>query len=261
MTIANNSTPGGPGGGGLVNDSGAMAILQSILAHGTPHGAIEPNCSGAIGSGGYNLSDDSTCNFSSPGDLNNTGASLDPTGPQLNGGITPTIALLPGSLAVNRIPPGSCSTGQFDQRNVPRPQGSGCDSGAFELAAFDHFTAKLGLINGPLGRLNLTASFTLQSDLDTLDPTSAAPTLRIGTYHVSPPAGSFRSIGGGEWAFAGLVNGTGLSIQIQSLGGERYQLTAQGTPANFFGVTSPTTLSLTIGVYSGAITVPFTPAI
>jgi len=254
LTVANNSAPGGSLFSSI--STGDISIGRSILAH----GSSGPNCDGPVTSQGYNLSDDSSCNLVGTGDIQNMGASLDPNGPQLNGGVTPTIALLPESLAIDRIPLGpGCMGG--DQRRVGRPQGPGCDIGAFELAGLDHFTAKLGLITGLLGRFSLTADFTLQSDQDALDPTISVSTLRIGTYQASLPAGSFRSIGTNTWAFARLVNGTGLAIQIQSLGGEKYQLTAQGAPANFFAVVSPTILSLTIGVYSGAITVPFTPAI
>jgi hypothetical protein len=50
-----------------------------------------------------------------------------------NGGPTPTHALVPGSPAIDAIPradPGCTGT---DQRGVPRPQGAGCDVGAFEF--------------------------------------------------------------------------------------------------------------------------------
>ncbi len=57
-----------------------------------------------------------------------------------NGGPTPTMALLPGSSAVDHIPPEDCTDLEgkplaSDQRGIPRPQGAGCDVGAFELAA------------------------------------------------------------------------------------------------------------------------------
>jgi hypothetical protein len=43
-----------------------------------------------------------------------------------------THALLPGSVAVDRIPPASCELAR-DQRGVARPQADMCDVGAFEL--------------------------------------------------------------------------------------------------------------------------------
>jgi hypothetical protein len=50
---------------------------------------------------------------------------------QDNGGPTWTHALLPGSPAIDRGEAGQCPA--TDQRGVSRPQGAGCDLGAFEL--------------------------------------------------------------------------------------------------------------------------------
>jgi serine/threonine protein kinase len=49
------------------------------------------------------------------------------------GGATPTLALLPGSPALNQIPAASCDAGT-DQRGVKRPQQNACDIGAYEYA-------------------------------------------------------------------------------------------------------------------------------
>jgi hypothetical protein len=56
-----------------------------------------------------------------------------------NGGPTPTVALLPGSPALDAIPASSCLDADgnpllTDQRGVARPQGPACDTGAFELS-------------------------------------------------------------------------------------------------------------------------------
>jgi hypothetical protein len=56
-----------------------------------------------------------------------------------NGGPTQTLALLTGSRAINAADNAICQTappdgaGNLDQRGVLRPQGNGCDIGAFEL--------------------------------------------------------------------------------------------------------------------------------
>jgi CSLREA domain-containing protein len=47
-----------------------------------------------------------------------------------NGGLTPTLALLPGSPAIDAASSARCPA--TDQRGVLRPQGAGCDIGAFE---------------------------------------------------------------------------------------------------------------------------------
>lgn len=55
-----------------------------------------------------------------------------------NGGNTTTVALYPSSPALNTVPVGmaGCESGITDQRGVPRPQGSGCDVGAYEFYAY-----------------------------------------------------------------------------------------------------------------------------
>jgi hypothetical protein len=95
------------------------------------------NCSGTIIDGGYNLDSGNTCGFSATGSLSNV------TDPKLshlsdNGGLTQTIALLPGSPAIDVIPAAQCTDQNnqaltTDQRGVARPQGSNCDIGAFEF--------------------------------------------------------------------------------------------------------------------------------
>jgi hypothetical protein len=88
--------------------------------------------SGTFVSLGFNLDDDDTCDLTDPTDLPNTDPMLGPL--QDNGGATFTHSLLPGSPAINAIPPADCAYDD-DQRGVARPQGEGCDIGAFEATA------------------------------------------------------------------------------------------------------------------------------
>jgi hypothetical protein len=130
-TIAGNS--GSPNGGGIYNNG--SATLQNTIVAGSPSGG---NCYGIMTSHGYNLSSDSTCNFSNPGDLNNTNPRLGPL--RYNGGQTQTMALPTGSPAVDAGNPGGCTDDQghllkTDQRGQPRPDKedtAGCDMGAYE---------------------------------------------------------------------------------------------------------------------------------
>ena len=87
---------------------------------------------------GYNLSSDNTCNFTGPGDLNNTDPKLGTLGNY--GGPTQTIPLLAGSPAIDAGNPKGCTDGnghllKTDQRGKPRPDRedkTGCDMGAYE---------------------------------------------------------------------------------------------------------------------------------
>jgi hypothetical protein len=114
---------------------GSLTVASTLLA--TQSGG--PNCFGLGPSadGGYNLDDGTTCGFDSANhSLSNTNPLLDPTGLKDNGGPTQTVALLSGSPAIDAIPPGAngCGvTNTTDQRGVSRPNGPGCDIGAYEF--------------------------------------------------------------------------------------------------------------------------------
>ncbi|MGA7380142.1 MAG: right-handed parallel beta-helix repeat-containing protein [Terriglobales bacterium] len=130
-------------GGAIFDYSGTLEVKNSILANNGPSG----NCAftGTYPlplSFGHNLSDDDTCYFfTAIGDELGVLPGLDPNGIESNGGPTKTIALLPGSPAIDAIPvaPTNYCTAidgtaiLTDQRGVARPQGVGCDSGAFEV--------------------------------------------------------------------------------------------------------------------------------
>ena len=132
QTISNTTVSGNSaiGGGGIY---GAANIQNSIVANNS-----RGNCSGTMTSKGYNLSSDGTCSLSGPGDMQNTDPLLGPL--QNNGGPTQTMALLPGSPAIDAGNSSGCrnSNGNLlktDQRGQPRPDKEdtgGCDMGAYE---------------------------------------------------------------------------------------------------------------------------------
>lgn len=140
-TVSGNSVSEPNGGflppvGGISNFFGGTLTVGNTLIAGQSGG---PNCFGlgVSSDGGYNLDDGTSCGFSPANhSLSNTNAMLDPAGLKNNGGPTQTIALLPGSPAIDPIPNGvnGCGTTiTTDQRGITRPQGSGCDIGAYEL--------------------------------------------------------------------------------------------------------------------------------
>lgn len=125
----------GGSGGGFFNRNGTATIFNSLVAGNTVvDGGTSPDCAGTVTSQGPNFIGDPTgCTLSGAGDdILNQHAFL---GPLLdNGGPTLTHALLPYSYALNA---GSCTDIggapiTTDQRGEPRPQGAGCDLGAFE---------------------------------------------------------------------------------------------------------------------------------
>jgi hypothetical protein len=129
------SLNGGGQGGGIWNDStGTLNLTSSIVATQTSGGDCLNNFS-IIHSFGFNLDSDGTCSLTATGDLQNTNPMLNPLA--LNPpGSTQTQALQIGSPAIDHIPPGvnGCGTTiSTDQRGVSRPQGSGCDIGAYEF--------------------------------------------------------------------------------------------------------------------------------
>jgi chitodextrinase len=119
-------------GANILNFTGfTLSLSMSIVASGQGG----PNCGGgaAVTDLGYNIDTGSTCGFSS------ANHSMSNTQPQLggmasNGGPTQTMALPSGSPAVDAIPSATSGcTGSADQRGTTRPQGNGCDVGAYEL--------------------------------------------------------------------------------------------------------------------------------
>jgi hypothetical protein len=143
VTISANSATGS--GGGLFNTPyGSTTLLNTIVA-GSPSGG---NCAGAINDGGGNLQSgpESACGSSVPvGD-----PALGPL--QSNGGPTPTMALLPGSAAIDAGTNAGCPA--TDQRGATRPQdGNGdlvavCDSGSFEFAGPSVIEVAIDIVPG-----------------------------------------------------------------------------------------------------------------
>ncbi|HUG13413.1 MAG TPA: choice-of-anchor Q domain-containing protein [Thermomicrobiales bacterium] len=132
-TISDNSA--NIAGGGIYNEN--TLILHGTLVAGNTAPA-GPDLNGAVTTDhGYNLIGDDSDMSGLTGATNQLGDGANPIdqmlGPlQDNGGPTETMALLPGSPALNVIPPASCTL-DVDQRGVERPSGAGCDVGAFEL--------------------------------------------------------------------------------------------------------------------------------
>ena len=263
LAVTNGTLSGNSAGiGGGIANVGTLLAKTTIVANTISGGNCYPGI--AAFSFGHNLSDDATCAFYQASDLNSTPSGLDPNGLQDNGGPTQTIALVVTSPAVDAVPvsPTNDCTAldgvtpvSTDQRGVARPQGFGCDIGAYERKGFSSFSANLELGSGKQGGFSLNAAFTVSAGSAPIDPVTQAVRLNIGPYMVTIPAGSFHQAQGsntGSWAFAGSIGGVKLTVQIAALGGGSYQFKATGSPVDFSGVSNPVSVAIGIGVDAGS---------
>ena len=125
-TIYDNSAQLSRGG---ISNVGTVTFTNSLI--GGNSAPVSPDCGGTYDSLDYNLIEDTSgCTIIGATANNITGS--DPLLDTLanNGGNTDTHALLDGSPAIDN---GDCPSAlPVDQRDVSRPQGLGCDIGAYE---------------------------------------------------------------------------------------------------------------------------------
>jgi uncharacterized repeat protein (TIGR01451 family) len=147
-TVTGNSASacgGGIGNGGAcAGYANANATLSTTIAAGNSAGSSGPDLAGGpFATAGYNLigNGDGSTGITNGVNHDQVGTTASPINPDLsalanNGG--PTQTQLPASTSpvVNAIPKGTngCGTAiRTDQRGVLRPQGPGCDIGAYEI--------------------------------------------------------------------------------------------------------------------------------
>jgi hypothetical protein len=133
-TVSDNTADEGSGicNGGFWEPGGTVEITNTVL---------DDECVGDMPlSNGHNIeSPGDTCGFDQATDQVNVKAEQLNLGPlQDNGGPTQTHALGAGSVAIDPIPEAECvdADGEpltTDQRGEPRPGGTMCDVGAFEV--------------------------------------------------------------------------------------------------------------------------------
>jgi CSLREA domain-containing protein/uncharacterized repeat protein (TIGR01451 family) len=135
-TIAGNSVGMAGTGGGLavynptpeVGGSATLLVRNTIVAGNTGPAGPSDCALVTMVTSDRNLSSDGSCMFTDPGSRQNANPLLGPLAD--NGGETDTMALLPGSPALDAGTNAGCPP--VDQRGTTRPQGPACDIGAFE---------------------------------------------------------------------------------------------------------------------------------
>jgi hypothetical protein len=156
MTVTNSTlaNDGALSGGDInsVTGGSTLNLKTTIVALGSGG-----DCSGTVTDGGYNIDDDGSCGFTLPslGGYTTLSRTLGPLAN--NGGPTQTIALLPGSPAVDYVPAPDCPA--TDQRGFPRTPP--CDIGAYDTDG-----------NGPTAQ-TITFSSTVPSSATVGGPTYA----------------------------------------------------------------------------------------
>jgi hypothetical protein len=144
-TVANN-TGGVRAVGGLLIGSGTAQVVASLFARNTVSGASS-NCGATKPlNSSSNVEDKNDCGF----DLADVNPGL-ATSLSSAGGELDVLALTASSPAIDHAPLSACSAaGTSDQRDLPRPQGPGCDSGAYELDQ----AATMTITTGPSGTVD-----------------------------------------------------------------------------------------------------------
>jgi len=193
-TISGNSAPGGAGAGGGIHNNSASPVISlrnTIVALNTAGSGTGPDLVGPMTSQGNNLigkNNGSTgFNNGSNGDIVGTIAA--PINPLLgplanNGGSTQTMALLPGSPAINA----GTSTGApaTDQRGVSRV-------GAVDIGAFESRGFTIAATNGTPQSATITTTFAtpLEATVSSAFGEPVAGGVLTFTAPASGPGGTF----------------------------------------------------------------------
>jgi hypothetical protein len=130
-TVTNNQADAagtGQGGGIFINDA---TTFRNTIVSGNHVGSAASECfvNDVVTAPSGNIERGTDCGFTGAANKRSTDPILGPLAN--NGGPTDTQALLSGSPAIDFAPLAGCPA--TDQRGVSRPQGSLCDSGAFEV--------------------------------------------------------------------------------------------------------------------------------
>jgi len=251
-TITNSTLSGNAStsGGGIFNLGSTMELGNTILKAGTQGANIANAGFGIVTSLGYNLSNDDGGGFlTAPGDHINTDPQFVSFAPQDNGGPTFTLALLPGSPAIDAGNP-TFDAYDYDPPLLYDQRGPGFSRVAGPLIDIGAFEVQTGPTPTPTPTPTATASTTpTATPTPTTTPTS---TPGIPNINVSPLSLAFGSqlVGTGSAQLSTAISNTGsgdLHVGL-SFGG--------ANPADF--LVDSSILTITPG-NSAPVQVTFTP--
>jgi hypothetical protein len=173
-------TPGRGLGANISARAGTFRLLNTIVAY--PESG--KNSHGTLVDLGGNLSSDESCHFNSASSRNSIDPKLGPLSDY--GGTTETMALLPGSPAIDKGV--AVEVLEVDQRDYPRPDGLGYDSGAYETSVF---AISGRVLNGSSGvkdiKITLSSTNTTQSTTTDDRGIYLFTNLQPDAYRISPP--------------------------------------------------------------------------
>ncbi len=192
VTVTSNTAPSA-GDGVRQQSGGTITFANTIVAGNLSAGAGE--CDGApanLVSNGYNLSSDTSCDFTAAGDQEDTDPSLGPL--QDNGGPTFTHAPPDTSRAVDAGDSSICvgPDNDTDQRGSARPAGVSCDVGSYEAGAVPFCTVTttadtgLGSLRNCITYANSNPGITIRFDIATPENRAAGADSWWGITPASP---------------------------------------------------------------------------
>ncbi|MDZ4763381.1 MAG: choice-of-anchor Q domain-containing protein, partial [Chloroflexota bacterium] len=232
MTLVNTTISGNSGGGiwlttispanisftTIANNTGGAALSVTGSTVTTKNSIVSGTCSGTLTNAGGTYTDDPACSTLTLGTLN-LGALQD------NGGTTETHAIPNTSVAFNGAVDCNAIGGAVigtDQRLIARPQGAGCDSGAYEAEAApslqsDVFIVKTVDNSNP--SVGATINFAIRAETAGPDPANnvlISDVLPAGVTYVThnAPLGTSYNPGTGDWVLGTMDVGTPYTLVI-----------------------------------------------